>query len=181
MNDCKSDTDVYTSEALASQEKFERELENHAEVRKALREARSKPGSEENGRVVAEAKLAAVETELAGCESLFNEEKKMLSENVEELEKVVSEKEKECNLLHEQYQNLAAASERSEYENPGPFIKPDNSMWMFYRDVILAELQLDPTCSDESIGVQQCTSLTSKCDQDNNLVFKHTGEDPFVF
>ena len=112
MNDCKRDTDVYTSEALASQEKFERELENHAEARKALREARSKLGSEENGRVVAEAKLAAVETELAGCESLFNEEKKMLSENVEELEKVVSEKEKECNLLHEQYQNLAAASER---------------------------------------------------------------------
>ncbi|GMI53614.1 hypothetical protein ScalyP_jg7428 [Parmales sp. scaly parma] len=69
----------------------------------------------------------------------------------------------------------------SEYENPGPFIKPDNSMWMFYRDVIPAELQLDPTCSDESIGVQQCTSPTSKCDQDNNPVFKHTGEDPFVF
>ena len=28
---------------------------------------------------------------------------------------------------------------------------------------------------------RQCTSPTSKCDQDNNPVFKHTGEDPFVF
>lgn len=49
---------------------------------------------------------------------------------------------------------------------------------MWYRDQ--ANLP-DPTCSDESIGVQFCSTRNSTCSGGHNPVFKHTAEDPSVF
>ena len=67
----------------------------------------------------------------------------------------------------------------SKYENPGPFLFPNGTMAMFYRDTSQG-LTL-PSCSDESIGVQLCAGPNKTCGAGRNPVFGHAGEDPSVF
>jgi hypothetical protein len=67
----------------------------------------------------------------------------------------------------------------SEFENPGPFLFPNGTMAMFYRDS--SQKLSQPSCSGESVGVQLCASPNGSCGTGRNPVFKHTGEDPSVF
>jgi len=110
MEEFKKDVDVYIQEAKSSQEKFEREVENHAEARKGLREAREKLDAEGNGKIIAETKLIALETESKGKESLWNEERAKFNDSIKSAEEALTSKEGECALLHSQY----VASEVSE-------------------------------------------------------------------
>ena len=67
-------------------------------------------------------------------------------------------------------------------QNPGPVLKEDGSVQLFYR---ADGLDLpSPTCSTEGIAVTRCPADddAAPCDPPDDVpVFGHTGEDPHVF
>ena len=62
-------------------------------------------------------------------------------------------------------------------QNPGAFMLPNGSVWMYYR----AQASGVGPCSGESIGMSMCLNATAPCVSLANPVFKHTSEDPSVF
>jgi len=74
--------------------------------------------------------------------------------------------------------DVSPGVEVSAFQNPGPVLFKNGSMAMFYRDS--ADLP-QPTCSQESIGVQYCANRTAFCKGGRNPIFKHTAEDPSIF
>lgn len=66
-------------------------------------------------------------------------------------------------------------------QNPAPFIHHSNgAVDLYYRD----DYDLPkPTCSQEGIGKQDCSSPTSPCrsSSSNSPMFSHTAEDPSIF
>lgn len=70
----------------------------------------------------------------------------------------------------------------SKMQNPGPVLHDDGKMTMFYRGDGDKGTLPPPTCSEEFIGMQSCSSPMATCQTGNGKpIFSHTAEDPMIF